>query len=225
MFASLGRAIGNVFDPRFFGTLVKAVVLTLALFIAAFIALQWGLHYLPTLHYPWVNAVVNFVSSVGLIVVMLFIGAPVVAAVYGTFFLDGVAKSVEAKYYASDAPASGATLATSLFTALRFTGLIVAVTVALLPADVFLPGVGSAATLVADGWLLGREYFELAALRHLPRAETDALRHRHRFAILGGGILLALLAYIPLADVIAPLFGAALMTHLFKFYQHRELAA
>ncbi len=224
MFASLGRAIGNVFDPRFFGTLVKAVVLTLALFVAAFLALQWGLHYLPTLQYPWVNTVVNLVGSVGLVAVMIFIGAPVVAAIYGTFFLDGVAKSVEEKYYPNDAPTAGAPMASRLFTALRFIGLIAAVTVALLPADVFLPGVGEGATLIADGWLLGREYFELAALRHLSRPQTDALRHRHRFAILGGGILLALLAYIPFADVIAPLFGAALMTHLFKFYQHRELA-
>jgi CysZ protein len=222
MFASLGRAIATLFSPGFFGVVIKSVVLTLILFIAAFLALQWGLHYLPTLGQPWVNSVVNVLSSLGLVVLLFIAGAPV-AAMFGSFFLDGVAKSVEQRSYPADAPAQGAPAMASLFTALRFTGLVIAVTLALLPADIFLPGIGSAATLVADGWLLGREYFELAALRHLSRPETDVLRKRHRFAILGGGVLLALLTYIPFADVIAPLFGAALMTHMFKYYQHREL--
>ena len=51
------------------------------------------------------------------------------------------------------------------------------------------------------------------------------MRKQHGFAILGGGIVLAVLTYIPFADLIAPLFGAALMTHLFKYYQHRERLA
>jgi CysZ protein len=224
MFASLGRAIGTIFTPGFFGVLVKSVVATLALFVAAFLALQWGLHYLPTLGQPWVNSVVNVLSSLGLVVLLFIAGAPV-AAMFGSLFLDGVAKSIETRSYPADAPAEGAPVMASLFVALRFTGLVIAVTLALLPADVLLPGVGSAATLVADGWLLGREYFELAALRHLSRPETDAMRKRHGFAILGGGVLLALLTYVPFADLIAPLFGAALMTHMFKYYQHRELAA
>jgi CysZ protein len=223
VFASLGRALGTLFSPAFFGVLFKALVLTLALFVAAFLALQWGLAHLPAFHWPWLNTVVNVIASLGLVVLLFIAGAPV-AALFGSFFLDSIARSVEENSYPADAPASGAPVMASLFTALRFTGLVIAVTLALLPADVFLPGVGSAATLVADGWLLGREYFELAALRHLSRNETDAMRKRHGFAILAGGVLLALLTYVPFADLIAPLFGAALMTHLFKYYQHRESA-
>ncbi|MGH6869988.1 MAG: EI24 domain-containing protein [Rhizomicrobium sp.] len=221
MFASFGRALATVFDPAFFGVIAKALILTLALFVAAFLGLQWGLAHLPELHWPWLNWAVNVIASLGLIVLLFVAGAPV-AALFGSFFFDGVAKSIEARYYPDDAPANGAALAASLFTALRFAGLVIVVTLALLPVDVALPGVGSAASLVADGWLLGRQYFELAALRHLSRGETDAMRRRHGFAILAGGIVLSLLTYIPFADLIAPLFGAALMTHLFKFYQHRE---
>jgi CysZ protein len=50
------------------------------------------------------------------------------------------------------------------------------VNLALLPFDIALPFVGEAAALLVNGWLLGREYFELAALRHLPQAAADALR-------------------------------------------------
>jgi CysZ protein len=224
VFASLGKALAMIFDPAFFGVIAKAVVLTLVLFAVLFLGLQWGLHHLPVLHWPWLNTTLDWIASLALVALLFIVGAPV-AALFGSFFLDDVAKSVEAKYYPADAPSSGAPFFASLFVALRFTGLVVAVTLALLPFDVILPGVGSAASLAANGWLLGREYFELAALRHLSRAEADAMRKQHGFAILGGGIVLAVLTYIPFADLIAPLFGAALMTHLFKFYQHRESLA
>lgn len=221
MFASVGKALSMIFDPALFGVVARSLALTLILFIALFLGLQWGLHHVPPLHWPWLNTVIDWVASLALVVLLFIVGAPV-AALFGTFFLDGVAKSVERKYYPADAPSHGAPFFASLFVALRFTGLVIVATFALLPFDVMLPGVGSAATLVVDGWLLGREYFELAALRHLSRGEADEMRKRHRFAILGGGVLLALLTYIPFADLIAPLFGAALMTHMFKFYQHQE---
>ena len=221
MFASVGKALGMIFDPALFGVVLKSLALTLILFIVLFLGLQWGLHHVPPLHWPWLNTAIDWIASLALVVLLFIVGAPV-AALFGTFFLDGVARSVEWKYYPSDAPSSGAPFFTSLFVALRFTGLVIVATFALLPFDVILPGVGSAATLMVDGWLLGREYFELAALRHLSRGEADDMRKRHRFAILGGGVLLALLTYIPFADLIAPLFGAALMTHMFKFYQHQE---
>jgi CysZ protein len=210
-----------IFDPAFFSVIAKAVLLTLVLFVVLFLGLQWGLHHLPTLRWPWLNTTIDWVASLALVVLLFIVGAPV-AALFGSFFLDDVAKSVEQKHYPADAPSAGAPILGSLFVALRFTGLVVAVTLALLPFDLILPGLGSAASLAANGWLLGREYFELAGLRHLSPRAVDAMRRRHGFAILGGGILVALLTYIPFADLIAPLFGAALMTHLFKFYQHQE---
>ena len=59
----------------------------------------------------------------------------------------------------------------------------------------------------------------MAALRHLTLAEADALRLSHRGPILAGGVLISLLSVIPVADLIAPLFGTALMVHLFKQIQ------
>ncbi len=60
--------------------------------------------------------------------------------------------------------------------------------------------------LLANGWLLGREFFELAALRHLSRQESDALRRRHAGKIYGAGLLIAVLALVPGIDLIAAFF-------------------
>jgi CysZ protein len=72
--------------------------------------------------------------------------------------------------------------------------------------------------------LLGREFFELVALRHLSRPAVDSMRKRHATGILGAGIVIALLAMIPVVNFFAPLFGAAFMVHVFQHYQRQERA-
>jgi uncharacterized protein involved in cysteine biosynthesis len=88
----------------------------------------------------------------------------------------------------------------------------------MLPLNLLIPGVGTVLSLLVTGWLLGREYFELAALRHIPLKAADSLRRRHSLAILCSGLLIAVLAAIPFIDLVAPLFGVALMVHEFKRY-------
>lgn len=224
MFASARKALAMIFDPAFFRVALISVILTVLLFAGLFAAAEYGVAQLPTLGSLWVNKALEIITPVLGVLLVVSLGAPV-AALFASLFLNTVAGSVERKYYPADPKASGAPVVSSLFLALRFTGLILAVTVALLPFDVVLPGVGSAVTLVADAWLLGREYFELAALRHMSKGAVDEMRKRHRFAILGAGLVIALLSLIPGADLVAPLFGAGLMVHVFKFYQHQERLA
>jgi len=224
VFASARKAFAMIFDRAFIGTVLNALILTLLLFGVLFIGLQYALHYLPTLGSHWVNVAVDFIASILLIVVFVFLGAPV-AAIFASLFLDGIAKKVEKNYYPADAPASGAPVWGSFVAGLRLSGAVIAVTFALLPFDILLPGVGSAATIVADAWLLGREFFELAAFRHVSRGTADTIRKRHSFTIFGAGLLIALLSAIPVINFIAPLFGVALMVHVFKRIQHEEAPA
>lgn len=221
MFASARKALATIFDRAFLGVVLNSLLLTLALFLVLFIGLQYALAWLPETHWHWVNTSVDLVASILLFVVFVFLGAPV-AALFASFFLDGIAKKVEKTYYPQDAPASGAPFWGGFVAGLRLTGAVIAVTFALLPFDIVLPGLGSAATVVADGWLLGREYFELAALRHVSRGATRSIRKRHGTAIFGAGLLIAIFSAIPAVNFIAPLFGTALMVHLFKRIQHEE---
>ncbi len=75
----------------------------------------------------------------------------------------------------------------------------------LLPFDIELPGLGEFASIAANGWLLGREYFELAALRHLSLAEAGALRRENGGAVWAVGVLIALTSMVPLLNLVAPL--------------------
>jgi CysZ protein len=77
-------------------------------------------------------------------------------------------------------------------------------------------GVGAAVMFFVNGYLAGRTFFELAALRHMPPADARALRRRHRLRLFFGGALVSLLSMIPILNFFVPLFGAAMMTHEFN---------
>jgi CysZ protein len=221
MFASAWRAARLIFDPAFAGIVLRALGLTLLLFIALFAAAEWGLAQLPVLGAHWVNVLLEVLAPVLFLMLLFVLGGPV-AAIFASLYLDAIAARIEARDYPNAAPAPGTPLHAALMAGLRLAGVVVAVNFALLPLDIALPGFAELFTLVANGWLLGRQYFELAALRHLPRAGADELRRRHGGKILAAGTLIALLSMIPLVDLFAPLFGAAFMVHLFQRISHPE---
>ncbi len=221
MFKSAGRALRMIFEPALFGVVLKSFLLSFLIFAVLFVAAEYGVQHLPALNWHWLNIVLDLLAPVLVIVLAFFLGAPV-AAIFASLYLGRIASVIEAKYYAGEAPSAGAPFFASLVVALRLLAFVVVFTLALLPVDVALPVVGSLAALLVNGALLGREYFELAALRHLPRAKVEAMRRRHRASVLGAGLVIAALAEIPIVNFIAPLFGAAFMVHVFKHIQHRE---
>ncbi len=215
MFASLGRALAFFFDPALFGIAFKALLLTLVLFVVLLVGAEYALHLLPTLGSPTVNRALELLAPVILIMGLFAVGAPV-AALFASLYLDKVADAIEARSYASDPRAPGTSLATGLGAGMRLAGLVLVADLLLLPADAVLPGVGQVATIAVNGFLLGREYFELAALRHISRKAADALRKRNAARVFGAGLIISVLTAVPFADFFAPLFGAALMVHLYK---------
>jgi CysZ protein len=221
MFASLRKTANLLFDRRFSRLVMWSLVLTFVLYVLLFVAVVYGVQRLPTLGAPWVNAILDWVAPVFMLLLPFFLGAPV-AAFFASLFLEQIAKKIEARYYPADAKAPRAPTGATGFAGLRLAVLVILVDLALLPADAAVPGVGELVTILANGWLLGRGYFELVARRHLSRTATDALRRRHWGGVFGVGVIISVLTVVPIANLIAPLLGAAFMIHLFKRYRRKE---
>jgi len=64
--------------------------------------------------------------------------------------------------------------------------------------------------------LLGREYFQLAAMRFHPVATAKAFRRRHSATVFTAGLFIAGFVSIPILNLATPLFGSALMVHVYK---------
>jgi uncharacterized protein involved in cysteine biosynthesis len=69
---------------------------------------------------------------------------------------------------------------------------------------------------IATAWLLGREHFNLAAMRFHTVAEARELRHRHAAEVFTAGLFIAGFVSIPILNLATPLFGTAFMVHVHK---------
>jgi CysZ protein len=213
MFASMGRALRLIFDPAFAGIVVKALLLTVLLFAAGLGVAEYLLSLLPVLGNVWVNRALEWLAPVLFVMGGVVLGPPV-AALFASLFLDKIADKIERRDYPATA-AKPASFAVTLRAGLKLAALVLGINLLLLPFDIGLPGIGEIFSIAANGWLLGREYFELAALRHMPPQDASGLRRNHAGTVWACGTLIALSSMVPLINLVAPLFGTALMVHLF----------
>lgn len=228
--AAASKAMNAVLTPPFRAVLVKSIGITIAglviLWAAGTRALAALAAWFATSHpldYPWYvdafTTVAGVLSGVLLFVGLAFLVAPVTSAVAG-LFLDDIAGRVEAEDYPRDPPGRPVPLVRAVFSSLTFTLAVVAVN---LVAFVLLlvPGVNLVAFFVGNGYLLGREYFEMAAQRLMSREAARALRSEYRFTVFGAGLLMAAIVSVPVLNLITPLFGTAMMVHLVKALTRR----
>lgn len=215
MIASAAQALGQMFDRNFRGVLWLGTGCTVALFVALFIVLQWAAGHLPDFGYVWLADAIHIVAGGLFVVVFVFLGAPV-AQIFASFFLDRVATAVEQRFYPAVAAGEGAGFRGGLAAALAFTAVSLVLNLLALPLHFALPLIGTIVVLMINGYLTGRTYFELAALRHSKAPEARTLRRRHRLRLFLGGALISFLAMIPFVNFVVPVFAAAMMTHEYQ---------
>ena len=222
IFNDIIKALGQLDDPRFRGVIGKGFGLTIGLFVALFAGFLWVLKWLDpaTMDLPFLgpNAFAGVLLSLGSIILVflaaIFLMIPV-ASIITSIFLDDVADAVEVRHYPHLPPAPHVTFGDAVRDTLNFLGVLVGVN---LVALLLLPFYWFAAPVVfylINGWLLGREYFTVAAMRREGRKGANALRKKHRGAIWFAGIVLAIPLTIPLLNLLVPILGAAAFTHFY----------
>jgi CysZ protein len=219
MVAAARLAFAELLSAPFRRYLWLSLALTAFLFVVLLGAAAVGLAMLTVVEAPWIDRTIDVVAGLGLLLAMVFLAAPVTAAFAG-LFLDRIAALVEAVHYAADRPGTPLAALPALLTGLRFFAVTVAVNLLVLPLLLF--GIGFAVLLVANAYLIGREYFEMIAMRHLAPFEARRLRRRHSVRLLLSGLLPALLALLPLANLLVPMFATSYFTHVFKAVARRE---
>ena len=221
MFTAAGKAIGEFRTPEFRSVLLKSFGLTLALLIVLFIALQAVAGALMV--FPgWIETVIQVIGGFGLLIGSVFLVAPITSLIAG-LYLDDIAAFVEQRHYASDPPGEALAIPQAIVISLKFGLVVIGVNIAVLFL-LLLPGINIAAFFAANGYLLGREFFELAALRHLPAADVERLRKANRGRVFLSGLLIAAMVSIPLLNLLTPLFATAFMVHTVKDVMARDRA-
>jgi uncharacterized protein involved in cysteine biosynthesis len=229
MFDAAFKALAQMFTPPFRSVLLKSVGLALALLallvIAASRLVAWltvaGAHWAEgtlgaTAHKPlaWLVWLVVFALGSSLVAAAVVL-MPAVTAVVASFFTDEIAEKVEQSHYPLDPPGINVPLPRAILEGLKAAALAVVLYICCVPFVIFA-GFGALLLFLANAWLLGRVYFDLAAMRFHPVAEAKMLRRFHGGTVFLAGLFISGFVLIPIVNLATPLFGTALMVHMHK---------
>ncbi len=229
--ASAARALRDPLLPALPAALWKSLGLTAVVLVALWFAVRWLFEVVAIPFFAqfspdmpaWVDNAGTFAgwaASIALAFLLAFLIAPVSAVIAG-LFLDDVADVVERDGLSR--PGRGTRDAARPLD--RAVGQV------LRRGDPRQPPRLRAASraggqcrrlLRHQRYLLGREYFEFAALRYRSEEEVRALRSRYGGTVFAAGLLLAAFLAIPILNLLTPLFAAAMMVHLHQRVSQRE---
>jgi CysZ protein len=229
MLDAVFKALGQMLSPPFRAILWKSI--GLALILIAFFGV--GLHHLLTwlagMAEVWAEGTLGPHSGTPLYILakMISIAAalgiiagsvllmPAITALVGSFFADDIALEVECAHYPTEPPGTALPIGIALIEGTKTALLAALVYLIALPFLLFA-GSGLIIFFVATAYLLGREYFGLAAMRFYPPAEAKQLRRTHAGTVFAAGLFIAAFVMIPIVNLATPLFGMALMVHMHK---------
>ncbi len=223
------KSLAQMFSPPFRTVLLKSIGLALLLLVLFGIGLNklfgWlagvGQGYLdgvigPGMQTPlhaliWVLAIM---AGFGLFAGAVFV-MPAVTAFVASFFSDEIAAEVEHAHYPADPPGVAISIPRALVEGIKTALLAFVVYLVAVPFLLFA-GIGFLIFFIANAYLLGREYFLLAAMRFHSVDEAKALRKANQTTIFTAGLFIAAFVSIPILNLATPLFGIAFMTHMHK---------
>lgn len=221
MSRALMRALTDLGRPALLGLMLRTLALTVLVLLALQgIVIALIRAYAPAgFALPWIGevSVRGWLSwgSLALLPVMgLFLMTPV-ATTIGGMMTDSVAGRVEALHYPANR-GRDSRFGAGLIEAIGVTLAVLAVAVLALALT---PVLGPAAPLFfygANGWLLGREFFQAAAARHMPRQDAARLRRSMGGTVTATGIIIALMLTVPLLNIFVPMLAMAAFTHLYQ---------
>jgi len=211
LFSAIAKTLGQLNDPpirRVIGKTLGLAILGYVLFVAlVYLLITWlaGLS-------GWLEGLAQFGGVIGAMVIAWFLFPSVAAAIAG-IFADEVIDAVEAKHYPTLAPGRPVPVLAAVLDGLKLAAIALIANLLALPFLIVFP-IYVLITWGVNGWLLGREYFEMVAFRRMDRASAHELHRRHNRTFTIAGVMIAVCLTIPFVNLLAPVLGAAFMVHV-----------
>jgi CysZ protein len=215
MLSAFSRAVADLSAPA----LRRVVALGLMIALACF-AMLWTVVAIvlgQSTFFAWrpLDWLADLLGALAVLVLSWLLFPAVVTTVMG-FFVERIAATVEARNYPRLPPPRQASIAESTVTTLRLMSLTILLNLLVLPVYLFVPGINLFVFLGLNGYLFGREYFEVVALRRLEPMAARALRRRFAGRVFLAGVTIAGLFAVPFVNLLAPVIATAFMLHFFE---------
>ena len=184
------KSIAQFDDPKFRRVLWRGLGLTIVLLIAACLLVNFGINQLLSSAWAanligdqsWLGALINIGGVLFTIALSIWLMVPVTSAIIA-LFLDEVAQAVEARHYPHLPKQTATKLQDQILVGIRFLGILLLANIGALILSMIVPLLAPFVFWATNGYLMGREYFQMAAMRRMPRAQAQELFQRHQGSI------------------------------------------
>ena len=209
------RAVGALSEPP----MRRAVALSLALAVLTFavlwLAIAATLYHTAFFDWRLLNWLVNLLGGLA-VVGLTWLLFPAAVTLIMSFYLERVAAAVETADYPGRGPPRRQSVGEIASITLRLSLLTLLLNLLALPVYLLVPGINLFLFLALNGYLFGRGYFEVVALRRLDMGAARRVRSRFAGRIFLGGVVIAGLFALPLVNLVAPVIATAFMLHIFE---------
>lgn len=213
MIDSISTTISDLISKPFRSIVLKSIGLTIILLVVALFAMPTMAANSGWNPFPYSDVIFGWVAGIGTFLLMGYLIVPI-TALFAGLFLDTIADVVEGEHYPHRAKGVSLPTGQAVWIGVKFMLIVVFSNLLLLPFILF-GGLGFILIYALNGYLLGREYFELAALRHHDVVETKYLRKQNPAMIYGAGVIVAVAATIPYLNILVPIFATSLLVHIY----------
>jgi len=225
MISAFFKALGDLGSPRFRSVLWTCFFLSLATAIVLWGGLSWLIFSTELVGVlPWIGGAletfIDIFGSVAAFLLMILL-LPAALGIYASLYIETICRAVEARHYPEIAPPRDQGISEAIWVGLKFGVLLIALNLLLLPL-LFFPPIYFVAGWGLNGYLLGREYLEMVGFRRMSPKELRDFRLKHRGTVYFAGLVFALIATVPIVNLLLPLFGTSMMLHVFERQRPKE---
>ena len=219
MIRALIKATDQILDPKARRVVWIAIATAIAVFVLLWALVGALIVNTASFSIGWLEFDINWLGGLATGALTWFLFPSAISAVIG-FFLEDIASAVERRHYPNLPPANATSTAITVLATFRFLAIILSLNILMLPFLLTGP-LFPFVFYSINGYLLGREYFELVAFRRTGPTEAKALRKKHAFQLFLVGIFVAFMLTVPIVNLLAPIITTGMMVHLFEDFSHR----
>ena len=215
MVSAFLRAVCALGAPPMRRVVALSLGLAVLVFAVLWLAVAAALYHTALFDWRPLNWLVDLLGGVAVLALSWLFFPAVVTLIMG-FYVERVAAAIEALDYPWRGPPRAQPLGEIVNVLLRLTGLTLLLNLLVLPIYLLVPGINLFLFLALNGYLLGRGYFEVVALRRLDVGEAKRVLSRFAGRIFLGGVVIAGLFALPFVNLVAPVVATVFMLHIFE---------
>ncbi len=236
VFRAISLAIGQIGDPAFSRVMGIGVLGSLIVFVVLWFLTAWLIGLVPWVDLPLVGWIFEWMGSVlaflgewiailgdvafgAVMLVVTFLLFPAVTTTIVSIFLDDIVSAVEDKHYPNLGEPRPQPIGEVIGQSVKFLATVVGINILALPIYailIFLPPFNLVFYYLLNGYLVGREFYEMVAVRRLSPEQAIVLRKKAGTALVLAGAIIVFTMTIPILNLVVPVLAAAAMVHVFQ---------